>query len=606
MPGAIDDAYTRNVARVLRSLSQEHRIKILSFLSEKGLATFSEIMNELNLSSGKLNFHLKKLRDAGLVTVGEGGAYELTELGKWVLARLRELERLGEERRPLVDFRGLPQNVALSELAKELACSSSVHDAEMLIGELYRKLSRIAPFVSKECLLLIAQIELCDREPSFVCLPADKASIVFKSFTSDLYAGERDQLCRDLANLHAAKILSPLFQELQLKGLVYLKDPVYSLSKAQVIAVGVPKGVRLTEVVGRLTAAALELVVVPEEGAQLEDLELLDRLVEPGRVTVVLESEGASHLRLRRIGIVAHGEKAWRDGGALLETVNSPTAVLFSRGSRVPSLSLAEVPVPEPGEAFIVTLRLASPLPVLYAEMRRGKVDVYHFLDQIAREAESVGEKLTAPQARRALKGYASSVELLKPQLAIAGFEAALRLHHPALEAPRAAELSKRFWSTLIGEFDGVDVTAAMADERLYAFSRFKLFNPLGSYALSIARPLEELAMLEGTVQGLLGGGSCLALKVKGYLSSEQMAETLKVAELSGVKRVSFHLEFTSCESCLSTSVGWKGVCDLCLSGNVVQLARPLDVYKPVDAIPPEVLEEYSRRVATVAGVQAH
>lgn len=604
MPNGLDHTHIKNIVKIVRSLSQEHRMKILSFLSEKGLATFSEIMNELGLSSGKLNFHLKKLRDAGLVTVGEGGAYELTELGKWVLAKLRELERLGEWHRPLVDFRGLPQNLAFSELAKEIACQSSVHDVEMLISKLYRTLSKVVPFVNKECLLLIAEVELCGREPSFVCLPADRTSMVYKSFTSELYVGVRDQLCRDLVNFHAAKNLSPLLQEYQLKGFVYLKDPIYSISKAQVVALGVPKEARLTEVVGRLSASTLELIIVPEEGAQLDDLELLDRLVEPGRVTVVVKSESASRLHLRRIGVAVHGEEAWRSSSALLETVNAPTAVVFSRGSKVPSLTLAEVPLPEPGEAYIVALRLAIPLPALYAEMKRGRVDVYHFLDQIEREARSVGEKLTAPQARRALKGYANSVELLKPQLALVGFEAALRLHNPSLEASRAAELSKRFWSTLIGEFDSVDVTAAMADERLYAFSKSKLFNPLSSYSLSLARPLEELAMLEGTVQSLLGGGSCLALKVKGYLSSERIAEVVKVAELSGVMRISFHLEFTSCESCLSTSSGWKGVCELCLSGNVVQLARPLDVYKPLDAIPAEVLEEYSERAA-LTGVQA-
>jgi len=587
-----------NVARVLRSVGQVHRIKILSFLFYKGPSTFSEIMKELNLSSGKLNFHLRKLRDAGLVKASEGGTYELTELGKWVLATLRDLERVGE-RRALIDYRGLPQTSSLSELAKELACASSRRlEVEAAIGEAYRKLSSLARAVSKEWLLMLAEIEACGREPSFICIPLEKARAVYKALLSERYAVVRDTLCRDLASLHAVEKLSPLLRDYQTSGLVYVRDPAYSIAKAQLVALGLPKGEDLAKVVAKLAPSALELLIAVDDGSQLKGLEIIDRLVEPGRVAVVIRGELEEPPRLDKINVVVHGEEAWRSSAAtLLETVNAPTAVTLSRGPKVPSPSLADAPLPEPGEAYILTLRLAVPLTELYSEMRRSGADAYSLLDQIAGEAERVGGGLAAPQARRALREYASSVETLKPQLALVGFEAALRLHHSSLEPPRAVELAKRFWSTLASEFAGVELAAAMADERLYAFARSTLFNPLGAFSLSVARPLEELAALEGVVQGLLGGGSSLALRVKGLLSSEKLSEILSVAELSGVLRVSFHLEFTSCVSCGSTSAGWKGLCDLCLSDNVVQLARPLDVYVPVDAVPPEVFDEYSRRV---------
>jgi len=597
----VDSEHLRNAARILRSVGQVHRIKILSLLFYKGSLSFSEIMKELNLSSGKLNFHLRKLRDSGLVRASEGGAYELTELGKWVLATLRELER-AKEQRPLVDYRGLPQRVSLSELAKELACRTNRLEIEAVVGELYRKLASLARFVSKECLLMLAEIEVCGREPSFVCIPLEKTRAVYASFVSEHYATVRSTLCRDLANLHAIGKLSPLLREYQVRGLVYVRDPAYSVSKAQLVALGLPEGASLTEVVAKLASSALELLTVVEEGEQLRGLEILDKLVEPGKVTVVVREGLERPLRLSRIGVVIHGEEAWlSSGAALLETLNTPTAVILSRGPNVPSLTLAEVPLPEPGEAYILALRLAVPLTELYAEMRRGGVDAYSLLDQIAREAKRVGEGLTAPYARRVLREYAGSIEILEPQLALVGFEAALKLHHPSLEPPRAVELSKRFWGTLTGELGNVVLTAAMADERLYALTSSNMFNPLGAFSLSVARPLEELAALEGVVQSLLGGGSSLALKAKGFLSSERLSRIIDVVKLSGVLRVSFHLEFTSCESCYTTSVGWKGLCDLCLSSNVVQLARPLDVYMPIDAALPEVLDEYSRRVPVAA-----
>ena len=593
-----DSEYLKNVVRILRGVGQPHRLKILSLLFYKEPLTFSEIMKELNLSSGKLNFHLRKLRDAGLIRAGEGGAYELTELGKWLLVALRELERV-EEQRPLIDYRGLPQRVSLSELAEELACGSSKLEVKAVIGEQYRKLASLAPFVSKECLLLLAEIEACGREPSFVCIPVEKARAIYASFVSEHYAVVRDTLCRDLANFHAIGKLSPLLREYQARGLVYVKDPAYSLSKAQLVALGLPERANLIEVVAKLASSALELLVVVEGSGQLESLRILDRLVEPGRVTVVIRENLESLPRLSRIGVVLHGEETWlSSGAALVEVVNTPTAVTLSRGSKVPSLTLAEAPLPEPGEAYILSLRLAIPLTELYAEAKRSDAGVRSLLDQIAREAERVGEELTAPHARRALRECASSIEVLKPQLALVGFEAALGLRNQSLEPPRAAELSKRFWGALASEFDNVDLAAAMADERLYAFVESKLFNPLGAYSLSVARSLEELAALEGVVQNLLGGGSSLALRVRGLLPSEKLSEIVDVARLSGVLRVSFHLEFTSCESCCSTSVGWKGLCDLCLSSNVVRLARPLGVYVPIDAVPPEVLDEYSRRAA--------
>jgi predicted transcriptional regulator len=56
---------------VLKALSSSTRRTIMRQISEKGSATYTEIMHVLNLDpslmSGKFNYHLKELNEAGLI-----------------------------------------------------------------------------------------------------------------------------------------------------------------------------------------------------------------------------------------------------------------------------------------------------------------------------------------------------------------------------------------------------------------------------------------------------------------------------------------------------------------------------------------------------------
>jgi DNA-binding HxlR family transcriptional regulator len=79
---------TSESENVLKALSSSTRRTIMRQISEKGSATYTEIMNVLNLDpslmSGTFNYHLKELHESGLVE-RTNGEYRITDLGKRAL-----------------------------------------------------------------------------------------------------------------------------------------------------------------------------------------------------------------------------------------------------------------------------------------------------------------------------------------------------------------------------------------------------------------------------------------------------------------------------------------------------------------------------------------
>ncbi|MFW9801678.1 MAG: winged helix-turn-helix domain-containing protein [Candidatus Thorarchaeota archaeon] len=73
---------------VLKALSSSTRRTIMRQISEKGSATYTEIMQVLDLDpslmSGKFNYHLKELNEVGLIEK-TNGSYKITDLGKRAL-----------------------------------------------------------------------------------------------------------------------------------------------------------------------------------------------------------------------------------------------------------------------------------------------------------------------------------------------------------------------------------------------------------------------------------------------------------------------------------------------------------------------------------------
>jgi len=76
------------------------RIKILRLLAERPMG-FSELKRGLGIkSSGKLDFHLKKLR--GLITLNSDGKYTLTKEGYAALQAITTIKKYGWRKRAYI------------------------------------------------------------------------------------------------------------------------------------------------------------------------------------------------------------------------------------------------------------------------------------------------------------------------------------------------------------------------------------------------------------------------------------------------------------------------------------------------------------------------
>ena len=85
---------------VFEAVSHPVRIKILKLLAEKPMG-FSELKRELGIkSSGKLDFHLKKL--GGLITLNSDGKYTLTKEGYAALQAITTIKKYGWQKRAFI------------------------------------------------------------------------------------------------------------------------------------------------------------------------------------------------------------------------------------------------------------------------------------------------------------------------------------------------------------------------------------------------------------------------------------------------------------------------------------------------------------------------
>lgn len=79
-----------NVSKILSVLSHPLRREILRRLSESGEHSFTDLMNFLNIDTGKLSFHIRSL--AGLIEQTSTGKYVLTKSGENAVRLVKDLE----------------------------------------------------------------------------------------------------------------------------------------------------------------------------------------------------------------------------------------------------------------------------------------------------------------------------------------------------------------------------------------------------------------------------------------------------------------------------------------------------------------------------------
>jgi uncharacterized RDD family membrane protein YckC/DNA-binding HxlR family transcriptional regulator len=79
-----------NVSRILSVLSHPLRREILFNLSEKGVCSFTDLMNTLNVDTGKLSFHIRSL--TAFIEQTPTGKYQLTKVGENAIRLIRDIE----------------------------------------------------------------------------------------------------------------------------------------------------------------------------------------------------------------------------------------------------------------------------------------------------------------------------------------------------------------------------------------------------------------------------------------------------------------------------------------------------------------------------------
>jgi uncharacterized RDD family membrane protein YckC/DNA-binding HxlR family transcriptional regulator len=89
---AIDE---EDISRILTVLSHPLRRAILLSLSERGDHSFTDLMNSLNVDTGKLSFHIRSL--TGFIEQTPTGKYRLTKTGENAIRLVRDVETWAAE-----------------------------------------------------------------------------------------------------------------------------------------------------------------------------------------------------------------------------------------------------------------------------------------------------------------------------------------------------------------------------------------------------------------------------------------------------------------------------------------------------------------------------
>ena len=80
----------KNVSKILSVLSHTLRREILLNISEKGECSFTDLMNALNVDTGKLSFHLRSL--GAFLEQTSTGKYKLSKAGENAVGLIKDLE----------------------------------------------------------------------------------------------------------------------------------------------------------------------------------------------------------------------------------------------------------------------------------------------------------------------------------------------------------------------------------------------------------------------------------------------------------------------------------------------------------------------------------
>jgi len=98
---------------VLKAVSHELRRKILNLIYDYSFLNYSDLLRELDLTTGKLNFHLKQL--TGLIEKQREGGYRLTPIGEKALEILKQVYSISEDEEQVNYFKTLQLGISIKE-----------------------------------------------------------------------------------------------------------------------------------------------------------------------------------------------------------------------------------------------------------------------------------------------------------------------------------------------------------------------------------------------------------------------------------------------------------------------------------------------------------
>ena len=96
---------------VLKAITNQLRRKILHLINDYTFMIYSDLLRELKLSTGKLNFHLRQL--TGLIEKKDEKSYILTSIGKKSLDLLEQLDDLEDDKHEITVFKSSIDNLPI-------------------------------------------------------------------------------------------------------------------------------------------------------------------------------------------------------------------------------------------------------------------------------------------------------------------------------------------------------------------------------------------------------------------------------------------------------------------------------------------------------------
>lgn len=98
---------------VLKAISHELRRKILRLIAKNDSQSYTELLEKLSLTTGKLNFHLKKL--TGLIEKQSDGSYILSSIGKESIKILDQVQSISEDKEQVNYFKSITLGTSLKQ-----------------------------------------------------------------------------------------------------------------------------------------------------------------------------------------------------------------------------------------------------------------------------------------------------------------------------------------------------------------------------------------------------------------------------------------------------------------------------------------------------------